>query len=540
MNKRWAAQYDQPMSEPLDYPEIPLQELLCRTARAHPDWVATSFNDIDITYRQLDLRSNQFAWALRELGVLPGDRIILLLPNSPTYVIASYGVFKAGGVLVNANVMTRGAELSRVLLHTGARVVVTLDIFLEGVLQGTAQSPVEHVIFHSVFGAERTLDLSAVRPRLATMADLLARHPVDLPPTMNAPDDLALLQLTSGTVGAPKAVMLTHRNLVANVWQILHSRRPPSGDDNAAVICILPFFHVFGFIVCLQLSVLRGYRMILVPRFDVTSAAPLVALLEKYRPVSFPAVPALWAVLAAQGESMREILGCIEVPSSGGAPLPARVQEQFRRLTGHAIMEAYGLSEAPSTHMFPTARPERPGSIGIPLLDTDTRIVDAETGERELGVGEVGELAVKGPQIMRGYWKDEALTARTLRSGWLYTGDLARMDEDGYFYLVDRKDDLIITSGFNVYPSEVEAALARHPAVQEAAVVGAADAVRGEVVVASVVLRDGAIATAAELLTHCQEHLVPHKVPRTIRFVAEIPKHPTGKAIRRLLRTDDR
>ena len=539
MNKRWAAQYDQPMSEPLDYPEIPLQELLRRTARAHPDWVATSFNDIDMTYGQLDRRTNQFAWALRELGVQPGDRIVLLLPNSPTYVIASYGVFKAGGVVVNANVMTRGPELSRVLSHTGARVVVTLDIFLEGVLQGTAQSPVEHVIFHSVFGAERTLDLSAVRPRLAPMADLLGRHPADPPPSVNAPDDLALLQLTSGTIGAPKAVMLTHRNLVANVWQIIHSRRTPKGD-NAAVICILPFFHVFGFTVCLQLSVLLGFRMVLVPRFDVTSVAPLVALLEKYRPVSFPAVPALWAVFAAQGESMREILSCIEVPSSGGAPLPARVQEQFRRLTGRAIMEAYGLSEAPSTHMFPTARPERPGSIGIPLLDTDTRIVDAETGERELGVGEVGELAVKGPQIMRGYWEDEALTAQTLRSGWLYTGDLARMDEDGYFYLVDRKDDLIITSGFNVYPSEVEAALVRHPAVQEAAVVGAADAVRGQVVVANVVLRDGAIATAAELLTHCQEHLVPHKVPRTIRLVAEIPKQPTGKALRRLLRTDDR
>jgi long-chain acyl-CoA synthetase len=539
MNKRWAAQYDQPMSEPLDYPEIPLQELLYLTAREHPDWVATSFNDIDMTYGQLDRRSNQFAWTLRELGVLPGDRIVLLLPNSPTYVIASYGVFKAGGVLVNANVMTRGPELSHILSHTGARIVVTLDIFLEGVLQGTAQSPVEHVIFHSVFGAERTLDLSAVRPRLAQMTDLLGRHPADPPPSVNAPDDLALLQLTSGTIGAPKAVMLTHRNLVANVQQIINSRPPPS-QDNAAVICILPFFHVFGFIVCLQLSVLRGFRMVLVPRFDVTSVAALVPLLEKYRPVSFPAVPVLWAVLAAQGESMREILSCIEVPSSGGAPLPARVQEQFRRLTGHAIMEAYGLSEAPSTHTFPTSRPERPGSIGIPLFDTDARIVDAETGERELGVGEVGELVLKGPQIMRGYWKDEALTARTLRSGWLYTGDLARMDEDGYFYIVDRKDDLIITSGFNVYPSEVEAALVRHPAVQEAAVVGAADAVRGQVLVASVVLRDGATATAAELLTHCREHLVPHKVPRTIRFVAEIPKQPTGKAIRRLLRTDDR
>ena len=540
MNKRWAAQYDQPLSEPLDYPEIPLQGLLDRTARAHPDWVATSFNDIDMTFGQLDRRTNQFAWALRELGVLPGDRIVLLLPNSPTYVIASYGVFKAGGVLVNANVMTRGPELSRILSRTGARVVVTLDIFLEGVLQGTAQSPVEHVIFHSVFGAEKTLDLSAVRPRLALMTDLLGRQPADPPPSVNAPDDLALLQLTSGTVGAPKAVMLTHRNLVANVWQLIHSRRPPIEDNNGAVICILPFFHVFGFTVCLQLSVLRGYRMVLVPRFDVMSIAPLVPLLEKYRPISFPAVPALWAVLAAQGESMRKILCGIEVPCSGGAPLPAHVQEQFRRLTGHAIMEAYGLSEAPSTHMFPTARPERQGSIGIPLLDTDARIVDPETGERELGVGEVGELAVKGPQIMRGYWKDEALTARTLRSGWLYTGDLARMDEDGYFYLVDRKDDLIITSGFNVYPSEVEAALVRHPAVQEAAVVGAADAVRGQVVVASVVLRDGATATAAELLTHCQEQLVPHKAPRTIRFVAEIPKQPTGKAIRRLLRTDDR
>ncbi len=205
MNKRWAAQYDESVSEPLDYPEIPLQELLGRTAREHPDWVATSFNDIDMTYRQLDRRTNQFAWALRELGVLPGDRIVLLLPNSPTYVMACYGVFKAGGVLVNTNVMTRGPELSRVLSQTGARVVVTLDIFLEGVLQGTAQSPVEHVIFHSVFGAEKTLDLSAVRPRLAPMAELLGRHPTDPPPSVSAPGDLALLQLTSGTIGSPKA-----------------------------------------------------------------------------------------------------------------------------------------------------------------------------------------------------------------------------------------------------------------------------------------------------------------------------------------------
>lgn len=539
MNKRWAEQYDRPVSEPLDYPEIPLQELLGRTARAHPNWVATSFNDIDMTYGQLDRRSNQFARALLELGLLPGDRVVLLLPNSPTYVIASYGVLKAGGVLVNANVMTSGPELSRILTHTGARVLVTLDLFLEGVLQGTEQSPVEHVIFHSVFGAEKRLDPGAIKARLTSMVDFLGRQPADPPPAMSTPDDLALLQLTSGTVGTPKAVMLTHRSLVANVWQIIHSRWTPGGENQAA-ICILPFFHIFGFTVCLQLSVLLGFRMILVPRFDVTSVAALVPLLEKYRPVSFPAVPALWAVLAAQGESMREVLSCIEVPCSGGAPLPARVQEQFRSLTGRAIMEAYGQSEAPSTHMFPTERPERTGSIGIPLADTDARIVDAETGERELGVGEVGELVVRGPQIMRGYWKAEALTARTLRSGWLYTGDLARMDEEGYFHLVDRKDDLIITSGFNVYPSEVEEVLVRHAAVQDAAVVGMADAVRGQAVVANVILHEGASATAAELLTYCQERLVPHKVPRTIRLVAEIPKQPTGKAIRRLLRSDDR
>jgi long-chain acyl-CoA synthetase len=262
--------------------------------------------------------------------------------------------------------------------------------------------------------------------------------------------------------------------------------------------------------------------MVLIPRFDVTSVAALVPLLEKYRPISFPAVPALWAVLAAQGESLREILSCIEVPSSGGAPLPARVQEQFRGLTGRAIMEAYGLSEAPSTHMFPTARPERPGSIGIPLRDTDARIVDAETGERELGVGEIGELVIKGPQIMRGYWEDEALTARTLRSGWLYTGDLARMDEDGYFYLVDRKDDLIITSGFNVYPREIEIVLGLHPAVQQARIIGKEDLLRGEIVKAVVVKKTGMEIEERDLLKHCRTYLSSYKVPREIEFVAEI------------------
>ena len=315
---------------------------------------------------------------------------------------------------------------------------------------------------------------------------------------MAEPEDLAVLQMTSGTSGRPKAVMLTHRNIVANLHQI-EGFRPTTAPTNAAVICLLPFFHVFGFTICFQLSVLRGYRMVLVPRFDPLAVVPLLGLLEKYRPVlSLPAVPGLWIALTKHLEAgspgTRALLAEIEMPSCGGAPLPPAVKERYLQLTGRRLHEAYGLSEASSTtHMTPLTKPCPAGSIGIPLPGTDARIVDLEDPDRTLDPGEVGELAVSGPQVMGGYWQTPEATESTarLKDGWLFTGDLARMDADGYFFIVDRRDDMIITSGFNVYPSEIEAVLKAHPGVADAVVVGVPDPSRGRSIVARVVPREG-------------------------------------------------
>jgi long-chain acyl-CoA synthetase len=351
------------------------------------------------------------------------------------------------------------------------------------------------------------------------------------------PTDVALLQLTGGTTRHPKAVALTHRNLVANVVQLDSCVRAPD-VDNGAVMCLLPFFHIFGFEICLQLSVFKGYHMVLVARFDPTSLLPTLQLVDKYRPISFPAVPALWAALTKHAGEYESALRHIAVPSSGGAPLDPAVQRAFEQLTGRRIAVAYGLSEAPATHLTPLGKPLRPGSIGIPLPDTDARIVDVETGTQPLPANEVGELVVRGPQVMQAYWHaDEAAeSSMRLRDGWLYTGDLARMDEDGFFYVVDRKDDLIITSGFNVCPSDVEALLRQHPAVQDVAVVGIPDSVRGQSITAVVVLSEGHSVTNEDLLLHCREHLPAHQVPRAIERVAEIPKSPVGKPLRRVLR----
>jgi len=376
---------------------------------------------------------------------------------------------------------------------------------------------------------------------LSHFGELLRAYPAQPPVSAAEPGDPALIQLTSGTGGRPKAAILTHRNLVANLHQV-EAFRPGAAGANAAVICLLPFFHVFGFAICLQLSVLRGYRMVLVPRFDPLALTSLLGLIEKYRPVSLPAVPALWAALVRHiGESPAAcaLLAGIEMPSSGGAPLAPGVKERYFQLTGRRIHEGYGLSEAASTtHMTPLHKASPPGSIGIPLPGTDARIADLDDPARTLPPGEVGELAICGPQVMQGYLvapADPGSAAR-LVDGWLLTGDLARMDAEGFFFIVDRRDDMIVTSGFNVYPSEVEAALRAHPAVADVAVIGVPDPVRGTLVEARVVAREGAAVTEAELLAHCRALLADPKVPRRVRLVAEIPRSPAGKPLRRILR----
>jgi long-chain acyl-CoA synthetase len=332
---------------------------------------------------------------------------------------------------------------------------------------------------------------------------------------------------------------LTHYNLVASVLQSDKWIGIESAG-NAAVMCVIPFFHVFGMSACLLLSVLKGYRMVLIPRIDVMDILSLMKTIETYRPISFPAVPSLWAaILSLPPETARSQLSSIQVATSGGAPLPSWAHERFETLTGRKMMEAYGLSEASSaTHFTPYPSGGPRGSIGVPLPDTEARIMDIETGEKECPFGEIGELVVKGPQIMQGYWKNEDLTSAALRHGWFYTGDLARMDQDGFFYLVDRKDDLIISSGYNIYPNQIEEVLEKHPKIREAAVIGVPDRIKGQAILAVIVLRQGMQGDKEEFLNYCKENMPDYRVPKTILFRDAIPRNPAGKILKRVLKRD--
>ena len=513
-----------------------VSQLLQATAARSPHFVALMLNDTSFTYAELNARVGALANGFAGLGVVKGDRVALMLPNTPTYVLATYALLQLGAVVVNLSPGSQGSELAHILADSGASVLVTLDLFLPGLYKVLDHSPVRHLFISSVQGLEKKLPVPAgvVAPRM--FEELFRPGPPAAPSAPVVADDLAMLQYTSGATGAPKGAMLTHRNLLAAVASTRAWMRA-DGSPNAGVICIIPFFHVFGVTVGLHLSVAKGYRMILVPRFDALDLMPLAQLIEKHQPYSLPAVPTLFAALVSMSGVTAQTLKSIGIATSGGAALPAWVQQKYQALTGRQIYEAYGLSEATGGAFcvpFPEGGPA--GSIGRPLPGLTARLMDVATGAHEVTVGEIGELELKGESVMRGYWHQDALTQATLRDGWLHTGDLACRDADGFFFIVDRKDDLIITSGHNVYPSEVEAVLARHAAVKDVAVVGAADKLRGASVVAYVVLQEGATASRDELLRLCRDNLPEFKVPRALHFVDQVPHNPVGKTLRKPLR----
>lgn len=503
----------------------------------HPDYVAFVMQTRRMTCAELQASVSAAARGFAAAGIGKGDRVALLLPNTPTYVIASYALMARGAVAVNLSPSSQGAELAKILADSGAVALVTLDLFLPGLYKVLSASPgpLKQLFFTSVQGLEQKIPVPPGVPSPQRFEQLFAPSP----PVDNAevsPDDLALLQYTSGSTGAPKGVMLSHRNILASVEQTaawMHHLEVPNG----AVICILPFFHVFGMVVGLHLSIALGYRMILVPRFDALDLMPIVEILEKERPISLPAVPTLWAALVENPRVTAETFSSILVASSGGAPLPSWVQDKYRALTGRQIYEAYGLSEAAgATHCVPFPGGGPTGSIGLPLSGLEVRLVDPQSGEGEVATGEVGELALRGATIMSGYFHKDELSKNALRDGWLRTGDLARRDDNGFYYIVDRKDDLILTSGHNVYPSEVEPVLAAHPAVKEVAVVGKPDRMRGAIVIAYVVPKPETPINLDELLLRCRENLPDWKVPRRIVVVESLPKNPAGKTLRKPLR----
>ncbi len=540
----WLEHYDYWVRPHMNYPRRPLHEILQTTALEVPDRPAVAFLGAELTFAEIKSLSDRFATALARLGVGPGDRVGIMLPNCPQYVFASFAVLRLGAIVVNVNPLYTPREVAVVVADSGMRVLLTLDMLAPVATAARAQASVEHLVVTSIMEYSPAAALAGPVDGATTLAELLAGVAApDLPRVRIDPEDVAVLQYTGGTTGVPKGAMLTHRNIFANVvqtecWVHAYTRR---GEDR--YLMVIPFFHIYGFTVGMMEGAWRGAQLVLVPKYDVEM---VLAAIRDYRPTFFPAVPTIYTSLLNHPKAKEFGVDKIRLFNSGSAPLPLEVIEQFERMTDGTLNEGYGLSEAsPVTHTTATLARRKPGSVGLPIPDTDMKIVDLDAGTREVPVGEEGELCIAGPQIMKGYWNRPDETAIALREDadgrvWLYTGDVARMDEDGYTFIMQRKKDMIIVAGFNVYPTEVEGVLHTHPAVLEAAVIGVPDAYRGEVVKAFVVLKSGAAATPEELGEHCTRELAEFKVPREIVIRESLLKTAVGKILHRVLRDEEK
>lgn len=547
----WLRHYPARIAHYLTYTDVPLYQFLADSAHAHPERTALLFFGRKTSYRALLDEAKQVAAGLVKLGLRKGDRVAIMLPNCPQLVAAYYGALWAGGVVVMVNPLYTPHELQFQLKDCGARFLVALDQFYPKVEQSLEGTSVERV---AVTGIQERLPfpLNVLYPlklrreghtlkvpkneRTLRFRDLLTYGVMEQPALVEPQKDLALIQYTGGTTGTPKGVVLTHANLVANCVQ-LQAWLPPINVEQLAVVGALPFFHVYGMTTVMNWGLMNGARIILFPRFELVR---VLKAIQKYRPQLFPGVPAMYVAINNYPEvgrfDLKSIVWCI----SGAAALPQEVKETFERLTGGRLVEGFGLSEAsPVTHCNPLDGVQKPGSIGMPLPDTEAIIADLESG-RPLPPDTPGELLIRGRQVMQGYWNRPEETAAALKDGWLHTGDVARMDEDGHFFILDRLKEMINAAGFKVFPREVEEALYQHPAIREAAVIGVPDPYRGETVKAFVVLKADARCTADELEAWCRERLAGYKVPRQVEFVQELPKSLIGKVVRRVLAEQER
>jgi len=546
--KPWLVHYPEGVPHSLAYPAVPVHAFLDEAGRTYGSVAAVRFGGATLTWAEVLRQANAFAAALAALGVRKGDRVAIMLPNLPQTVIAYFGALKAGAIVVFCNPLYKERELEHQLKDSGAEVIVALDVLYPQIRRLRATTALRAVILTGLTEyMARSLRLMAPlvkpqwvgrmpkEPEVYPFQALLKRHDGHAPPSVAVDPvwDLAVLQYTGGTTGIAKGAMLTHRNLVANVCQLL-AWTPDIQPGRERFLAVMPFFHVYGLTVSLNLATRLGATLILVPRFEVKQ---VVRLIQREKPTFFPGAPTIYVALNQFPGISRYRLDSIRTCISGSAPLPLEVQTTFESLTGARLVEGYGLTEAsPVTHCNPLVGRGKPGSIGLPLPDTEMKIVDLETGSEEVPPGEVGELCIRGPQVMLGYWNQPEETDRVLRDGWLHTGDVARMDEDGYTYVVDRVKDVIIAGGYNIYPREVEEVLYEHPAVLEAAVIGVPDEYRGQAPKAFVVLKPGEKATAEEIMAFCRERLARYKVPDHVEFCSELPKSALGKVLRRELR----
>jgi long-chain acyl-CoA synthetase len=560
MDRPWLKFYEPGVRAHIDYPARPMHAFLEDVAAQSPETTATIFGgvvqdallDAQLSYKELNDQANRMANALTAMGVKKGDRAALYLPNCPQYLISYYAILKLGAIVAPNNPMYVPRELEFQLNDSGAETIVCLSRLYPYVRMVRPNTKLKNVVVTSIkeyfpprlkavfeqFVEEKEGHRATIGADEHWFQDVLAGAPTAPPNAAVAPEDTAVLLYTGGTTGVPKAAEITHRNLVVNAFQCKEWIANVPREANEATLVALPLYHSYAMTVCMNNVVLQQSTMILIP--DPRNLVHLLKSIDRHHPTYFPGVPTMYTACLNFPELGKYNLKSIKACLSGAAPMPVEVQNKFQELTGAHLVEGYGLSEAsPVTHDNPLFGDNRIGTIGVPFPDTDAKIVDVETGEKELPPGEPGELIVKGPQVMKGYWNKPEETRNTLRNGWLYTGDIATVDADGYFRIVDRKKDMIIAGGYNVYPRDVEEVLYQHPKILEAAVAGIADPHRGETVKAYVVLKPGETATAEEIIAFCRERLAAFKSPKLVEFRESLPKTIVGKILRRQLVAED-
>lgn len=539
----------------MTYPKTTLPEMLEETAARAAGDTALIYFGARISYGQLQEHVDRVAAGLQAIGVVKGDRVALLMANCPQFVISYFGAMRAGAIVTATSAMYTPREIAHQWNDAGATIVIA-DRRLYPVIKAALPqlTSVRHIVLtgmrqyfpHQLQQLCELLNSPApsgcpatprrrsagAAPTLHEWSNFLRLSRTPRPSGVTQ-SDIACLQYTGGTTGTSKGAMLTHANLVINSIQA-GRWLTVSSDRKEVLVAALPLFHIFA-MTCVMIGAVEiGGCVVILPRFELRAALNVI---RKHRPTIFHGVPTMYVAFNNTPNVARYGFNSLRMCMSGGAALPVEVRQKFESITGGKLVEGYGLTEtSPVTHINPPTGSPKTGSMGLPIADTEVRIVDLETGTREMPVGEIGEITIRGPQVMKGYWNKPEETALVLRDGWLFTGDVAKKDTDGYYYIVDRKKDMIIAGGYNIYPREVEEVLFEFPKIKEAAVIGVPDAYRGETVKAFVVLHGGATATVEEITAFCRTRLAAYKVPRQVVFLEALPRSSVGKFLRRELR----
>ncbi len=527
-------------------------DMLDRSAAEHPENIAISFSGMEMPYAVLKQKTELMAASLKKHGLAPGGRVAIMLPNLPQLIMSVFAVLKAGGVFVMVNPAYTGRELVSLLSDAGADLLITMDtfwpridairedipvkkFFLTG-MPDVYTFPKNYIEKFKALRETRKLKIRYDKEYVFAWSDLFSEK-IGISTPATSTDDIAALQYTGGTTGESKGVMLTHHNICVNVDQVINFMTPDLVKRKHMFPGVLPYFHVYGLTFSLFTPIALGATIVPFPRF---APHELLHCMAQQRATVFGGSPSMFIALMRQKEIKKCDLSSLVFNICGSAPIPVEYLKEFEELTGVDICEGYGLTEAsPITHINPIKGLHKPGSIGVPLPGTDAKVVDMELGTVEVPNGKAGELIVKGPQVMKGYWNRPDDTASTVRNGWLYTGDIAIMDDDGYFFIVDRKKDMAIVGGYNVYPREIDEVLHGHPKIKEAVSVGIPHPSKGEVMKAYVVLEDGVSMDKNEVIAYCREHLAQYKVPRQIEFRDGLPRTMVGKVLRRVLQAEE-